>query len=105
MKRVLESLNRHLGDSNFSTDMLADAVGLSRRQVERKVKEITGETPPELVRKMRLDRAASILRRSPGSISEVAYAVGFKSPSHFTLSGKKAYGTTPTDYAESGGSE
>ncbi len=80
MQQVLEVMNRHLGDSNFSTDWLADEVNLSRRQVERKVKTLTKQTPPELMQRMRMERAAKILEARPGSIAEVAYAVGFKSP-------------------------
>jgi CheY-like chemotaxis protein len=100
MKRVLGVIDRHLGDGNFSTDWLADEVGLSRRQVERKVKDITQQTPPELVRRLRLERAAQILEARPGSIAEVAYAVGFKSPAHFSVAFRKAYGHTPTQHID-----
>jgi DNA-binding response OmpR family regulator len=102
MAKVLETMNRHLGDASFNTDMLADIVALSRRQVERRIKQITGHTPPGLVRKLRLDRAADILREAPGSISEVAYAVGFKSTSHFTVAFKKGFGVTPSNFAKEG---
>ncbi len=95
---VLEVKDRHLGDSTFSMDRLADEVNLSRRQVERRVKTLTRQTPAELMRQMRLERAALILEARPGSIAEVAYAVGFKSPSHFSVAFRKAYGQTPSEH-------
>jgi DNA-binding response OmpR family regulator len=98
MTGVLEVMDQHLGDSTFSTDRLADAVNLSRRQVERRVKALTKQTPAKLMRQMRLERASLILDARPGSIAEVAYAVGFKSPSHFSVAFRKAYGRTPSEH-------
>ena len=98
MRRVLEVMTDCLGDSTFSTDRLGDEVGLSRRQVERRVKAFTEQTPPELMRHLRLERAAQILEARPGSIAEVAYAVGFKSPSHFSATFRKVYGHSPTEH-------
>lgn len=100
MQRVLEVMTDCLGDSTFSTDRLGDEVGLSRRQVERKVKAITEQTPPELMRHLRLERAAQILEARPGSIAEVAYAVGFKSPAHFSATFRKVYGHSPSEHVE-----
>jgi transcriptional regulator GlxA family with amidase domain len=100
MRRVLEVMTDCLGDSTFSTDRLGDEVGLSRRQVERRVKAITEQTPPELMRHLRLERAAQILEARPGSIAEVAYAVGFKSPAHFSATFRKVYGHSPTEHVE-----
>jgi transcriptional regulator GlxA family with amidase domain len=96
MQRVLEVIGGHLGDSTFSTDQLADEVSLSRRQVERRVKALTKQTPTVLLQQMRLERAAHILEARPGSIAEVAYAVGFKSTAHFSAAFRKAYGHTPS---------
>jgi transcriptional regulator GlxA family with amidase domain len=98
MTQVMEVMDRHLGDSTFSTDRLADEVCLSRRQVERRVKALTKQTPTGLMQQMRLERAAQILKARPGSIAEVAYAVGFKSPSHFSVAFRKAYGHTPSEH-------
>ncbi|HMB77945.1 MAG TPA: two-component regulator propeller domain-containing protein [Kiloniellaceae bacterium] len=100
LERVLEVLEAHLSDSTFTTDRLADAVGLSRRQAERRVKEVTGETPPKLLRRLRLARAAQLLKARPGSISEVAYTVGFNSPSHFAMVFRERYGVSPTEHIE-----
>lgn len=98
--QVLTELNRHLGDSYFGTDMLATELGLSRRQVERRVKDVLGRTPPDLLREMRLERSAQILKARPGTIAAVASAVGFRSASHFSVAFRKAYGMTPTEFVE-----
>jgi transcriptional regulator GlxA family with amidase domain len=100
LERVLGVLETHLSDSTFTTDRLAGALGLSRRQAERRVKDATGETPPRLLRRMRLERAAQLLRARPGSISEVAYMVGFESPSHFARVFREKYGVAPSEHIE-----
>jgi CheY-like chemotaxis protein len=100
VEQVLGLMNHRLGDSAFGTDMLADEIGLSRRQVERRVKEALGRTPPDLLREMRLERAAQILRARPGTIGEVAQAVGFRSASHFAAAFRKAFGVSPSEFAE-----
>ena len=100
LERVLQTIETHLSDSSFTTDVLADALGLGRRQAERRVKEVTGETPPELLRRMRLERAIQLLKLRPGSISEVAYTVGFKSPSHFARLFRKVYGVSPSEHIQ-----
>jgi len=98
---VLHLMHGHLGDSYFGTDMLASELGLSRRQVERRVKETLGRTPPELLRGMRMERASQILKARPGTVAEVAYAVGFRSASHFSVAFRKEFGVSPTEYADS----
>jgi transcriptional regulator GlxA family with amidase domain len=100
LEGVLGVLEAHLGDSTFTTDRLADALGLRRRQAERRVQEVTGETPPALLRRLRLERASQLLRARPGSISEVAYTVGFKSPSHFARVFRARYGASPSEHIE-----
>lgn len=98
VETVLGLMNRHLGDSTFGTDMLASEVGLSRRQVERRVLDALGRTPPDLLREMRLERATQILTARPGTVAEVAEAVGFRSASHFSTVFRKTYGVPPTEY-------
>jgi len=100
LEQVLDVLEAHMSDSTFTTDGLADALGMSRRQAERRVKEVTGETPPRLLRRMRLERAVQLLNARPGSISEVAYTVGFKTPSHFAKIFREAYGVSPSEHIE-----
>ena len=99
LQRVLEAVDGEMGDSTFDVGRLADRVGLSRRQFERRLRSVTGLTPAEMIRQMRLERASQLLRAHAGTVSEIAYAVGFTSPSHFSTAFKEAYGETPSTHA------
>lgn len=92
-----EVVETRLGDSDLSVDDLASAMNLSRVQLYRKVKAMTGSSPVELLRTARLNRAYQILLTTDKSVSEVAYAVGFTAPSYFTKCFKEAYGMVPGD--------
>ncbi|WP_027449076.1 AraC family transcriptional regulator [Xylanibacter brevis] len=92
-----EVVETRLEDSDLSVDDLASAMSLSRVQLYRKVKAITGASPVELLRTARLNRAYQILLTTDKSVSEVAYAVGFTAPSYFTKCFKEAYGMVPGD--------
>jgi AraC-like DNA-binding protein len=86
-----------LEDSELSIEDLAADMNLSRVQLYRKVKAITGSTPVELLRTARLKRAYQLLITTDKSISEVAYLVGFTAPSYFTKCFKEEYGQLPGD--------
>ena len=93
-KEVVES---HLDDSELSVEDLAAQMNLSRVQLYRKVKAVTGSTPIELLRTTRLNRAYQLLLTTDKSVSEVAYQVGFTAPSYFTKCFKDEYGMLPGD--------
>ena len=93
-KEVVES---HLDDSELSVEDLAAQMNLSRVQLYRKVKAVTGSTPIELLRTARLNRAYQLLLTTDKSVSEVAYQVGFTAPSYFTKCFKDEYGMLPGD--------
>lgn len=93
-KKVVEE---RLTDSDLGVEELGAAMGLSRVQMYRKVKALTGLTPVDLLRKARLSRAHQLLLESDLSVSEIAYQVGFTSPSYFTKCFKDAYGVVPGD--------
>ena len=93
-KEVIES---RLEDSDVSVEDLAADMNLSRVQLYRKVKAITGSSPVELLRTARLNRAYQLLLTTDMSVSEVAYAVGFTAPSYFTKCFKEEYGMVPGD--------
>ena len=93
-KEVIES---RLEDSNVSVEDLAADMNLSRVQLYRKVKAVSGASPVELLRTARLNRAYQLLLTSGKSVSEVAYAVGFTAPSYFTKCFKEEYGMVPGD--------
>ena len=82
--RAREVVEEHMADESFSVDAFAGTLGLSARQLQRKLRALTGETPTEFVRLMRLRRAAQLLECRAGTISEIAYEVGFNHPTYFT---------------------
>ncbi len=88
-------VEERLTDSNLSVEDLATAMGLSRVQLYRKVKALTGSSPVDLLRKARLAQAHKLLQESTLSVSEIAYQVGFASPSYFTKCYKDEFGTVP----------
>jgi len=95
--RFREVVEARLEDSELSIEDLAADMNLSRVQLYRKVKAITGSTPVELLRTARLKRAYQLLITTDKSISEVAYLVGFTAPSYFTKCFKEEYGQLPGD--------
>ena len=93
--RFKKEVEERLADSNLSIEDLAADMGLSRVQLYRKVKALTGCTPVDLLRKARLAQAQKLLQESTLSVSEIAYQVGFASPSYFTKCYKDEFGTVP----------
>lgn len=101
-KRLLEEINeaieKHMIDSDFNVSMLQDVIGIGGKQLYRKTKAITGRTPVEYIREMRMKRAAELLSQGKFSVSEVMYTVGFSNSSYFSKCFSKEYGMTPTEY-------
>ena len=95
--RFKEVVEARLEDSDVGVEELAADMSLSRVQLYRKVKAVTGSSPVELLRTARLNRAYQLLLTSDMSVSEVAYAVGFTAPSYFTKCFKEEYGMVPGD--------
>jgi AraC-like DNA-binding protein len=95
--RFKEVIEARLNDSDISVEDLAADMNLSRVQLYRKVKNLTGSSPVELLRSARLNRAYQLLLTTDKSVSEVAYSVGFTAPSYFTKCFKEEYGMVPGD--------
>ena len=95
--RFKEAVESRLEDSELSVEDLASDMNLSRVQLYRKVKAVTGSTPIELLRTARLNRAYQMLMTTDRSVSEIAYQVGFSAPSYFTKCFKEEYGMLPGD--------
>ncbi len=96
--RARESVLDHLDDEHFNVDAFAADVGLSPRQLQRKLKSITDLTPSAFIRRMRLERGAQLVKQDYGTISEIAYEVGFSSPSYFSRCFKDEFGTSPSEF-------
>ena len=101
ISRFKSLVDERLSDSNLSVEDLAADMGLSRVQLYRKVKALTGSTPIDLLRKARLSHAQQLLQESKLTVSEVAYQVGFASPSYFTKCYKDEFGTVPGEARKS----
>ena len=97
ISRFKEVVEARLSDSELSVEDLAADMNLSRVQLYRKVKSISGSSPIELLRTARLNRGYQMLLTTDKSVSEVAYAVGFTAPSYFTKCFKEEFGQSPTD--------
>lgn len=93
--RLRDIIKNNLSDSDFSIERLGEEIGLSRVQLYRKVKALTGQTPVELLRKARLVKARRMLEHTDKAVSEIAYEVGFTSPSYFNKCFKDEFGVSP----------
>ena len=92
-----EAIRKNMGNPNLKMDDLGDEMGLSRVQLYRKVKAITGLTPVELLRQMRLQRGYALLQSTNKTVNEIAYEVGFGTPGYFSNCFKKQFGKYPMD--------
>ena len=92
-----EAIRKNMGNPNLKMDDLGDEMGLSRVQLYRKVKAITGLTPVELLRQMRLQRGYALLQSTNKTVNEIAYEVGFGTPGYFSTCFKKQFGKYPMD--------
>lgn len=95
MKKLHDVIRKNLGNSNFGVEEAAAEIGLSRVQLYRKVKAMTGSSVVDILRKARLAKARHLLQTTKCSISEVAFEVGFSTPSYFTKCFKEEYGIKP----------
>ncbi len=98
LKRLLGVIEKQLGDPEFSVEQLAQAIGQSRGNLHRRLRNIVDQTPRDVIRDIRLQRGAELLEQRVGSISEIAYTVGFKGVAHFSTSFRNKYGVPPSAY-------
>lgn len=96
----LKAMDKHMGNTNLKIEDLGDEMGLSRVQLYRKVKALTGMTPVEILRETRLKRAMQLLKTTDKTVSEIANEVGFATPGYFSSCFKKQYDKYPTDVRE-----
>ena len=99
MERIMKVVNENLSDSDFNVEKMCDEVGVSRTQLHRKLKEMTGVPTSEFLRNIRLNEAARLIKEHKINITQVSYMVGFANNSHFSTAFKKYFGMSPTEYA------
>ena len=93
-------VEKAIANPELNVDEIAEALGLSRSNLYRKIKSLTDYSPNELIRTIRVKYAKQLLNSKAKSISEVAYEVGFSSPSYFAKCFKDFYNESPTEYLE-----
>lgn len=99
LREIIEIVNRHIDDSEFSVAVLAKESHWSEKQIYRKVKQLTGQTITEFIRDIRLDKAAGYLAQGKLTVNEVMYKVGFTTASYFSKCFKAKFAVTPSEFA------
>ena len=94
------AVGEHLSDSSLSVETISSELGLSRVQMYRKVKQLTGQSPVEIIRVTRLKKAEHLLKSTKMTVSEISYDVGFSSPSYFSKCFKDYFGCQPGEMRE-----
>lgn len=100
LQAIIESIEQHLEESEFDLERLASEMNISKSTLYRKIKSMTGLTPLDFVRNIKMKRACMMLMARTQTIAEVAYAVGFNNPKYFTKCFKEEFGVTPTEYQQ-----
>lgn len=100
LKKAIDFIHEHIDKEDLSIESISDHLGMSRVHFYRKMKAITGITPQEFLKTVRLKYAASLLSQKKLRISEVAYLSGYKDIAYFSKSFKQFFGQTPSGYAE-----
>lgn len=98
LEKALKLIEKNMDNADYSIEKLSDDIAMSRVNLYRKIRSITGLSPIEFVNSIRLKRAAQLLAQGNMTVVEVAYSVGFNTPSYFTKSFKKMFGVLPTEY-------
>jgi signal transduction histidine kinase/DNA-binding response OmpR family regulator/ligand-binding sensor domain-containing protein len=98
LKRAIDIIEEHMDDSEFNVETFSKLVGMSRVSLYHKLKSLTNYSVQEVIFAVRLKRAAQLLKESGMTVTEIAYSVGFKDPSHFSKSFKKHFGVPPKSF-------
>ena len=101
LKKAIEVVENNMSDPLFGVEQLAKELAMSRTNMLRKIKAITGFPPSELIRNIRLRKAASMLLNQADTVSQIGFTVGFEDHSYFSKSFKKQFGVAPSDYFQS----
>ena len=97
-QKAIDLILHHLSESEYNIEILASEMSLSRRQLHRKIVSLTGNSPVRFIRSIRLNRAAEMLAKKTGNVTEIAFEVGFNNLSWFAKSFKEQFGVLPSEY-------
>lgn len=98
LKKASEVVEKNISNSEFNISIFAKELGMSERQLHRKLKSLTDQTPNSFITNIRLKKAARLILENELQFAEIAYQVGFSVPSYFSSSFKKHFGVSPTDF-------
>lgn len=100
LRKVLDIIETNIDNESFSIEEFGEAAGYSHVHFYRKIKALSGESPNQFLRTIRLKRAAELLRHKSDNVSQIAYSVGFSSQSYFIKCFKEQFGITPGQFVE-----
>jgi AraC-like DNA-binding protein len=98
LQKVIKIIEKHFDDEKFSVDKLAEEVYMSVSQLNRKLNALVDQPAGQLIRSLRLQRAADLLKQNAGSVAEICYKVGFNDQAYFSRAFKKQFGCPPSDF-------
>ncbi len=98
LERVMKAVEQNIDNTDYTVDLLARDVGMSRANLYKKMQTMLGITPSDFMRNVRLKRAAQLLADSNLSVNQIALSVGFLTPRYFSQYFRKMFGVTPTEY-------
>jgi AraC-type DNA-binding domain-containing proteins len=98
--KAVAVIEAHISDSEFNVTSLQNELGVGNKLLYRRIKQITGMTPVEYIRDIRMKKAALLLREGKYSVSEVMFMVGFSNTGYFSKCFQKAFGMTPTEFGK-----
>jgi AraC-like DNA-binding protein len=96
----LQIINDHLSDTFLSVEFLASEIAMSRVTLHKKLNALIGESPSNLIKRIRLNKAAKYLQNNHGNISEIAIEIGFNNPAYFAECFKQQFGISPSQYQQ-----
>ena len=101
LEKCIEVINKHIADTSFGVEVLAENMLVSRSVLLKKIEALIGESPIELIKRIRLHSAAKLIEKNFGNVSQIALEVGFNNPSYFAECFKKQFGVSPSQFHSS----
>ncbi|MFO7614690.1 MAG: two-component regulator propeller domain-containing protein [Bacteroidales bacterium] len=98
LEKIVKTIETHFEDEQFSVESLADHVNMSVSQLNRKLNALVDQPAGQLIRSLRLQRAADLLKQNAGNVAEICYMVGFNDQAYFSRAFKKQFGCSPSEY-------
>lgn len=98
LQQTISTINTYLPEDKFNVRSLAESMAVSRSLLHKKLVSLVGESPSELIKRLRLNKAANLLEQGTGNVTEIAYKVGFTNLSYFSKCFQKQYGFSPSQY-------